>query len=153
MSKTHKPGGVKPPMDLSALVSDVMRRPEPIVIGSVETSQGEPKQTKDNVIAETGAGPHHAIPLNKQPIQSNQKLSKPAPQPKTSSQTNQYPWQMADNRIVSGYNVRLREPLHEKMRWIVANAPGKRSIQTLVVDAIEAECARILDGMGIEKTK
>lgn len=150
MSNAHKPGGVKPPMDLSALVADATRRPEPVVIESDETSQGGPKQTRDNVIAGTGAKPYYTTPLSSHPIQDNRKLSKPAPQSKASAQTNQYPWQIADSRIVSGYNVRLREPLHEKMRWIVANAPGKRSIQALVVDAIEAECARILDDMGIE---
>jgi hypothetical protein len=60
------------------------------------------------------------------------------------------PWLAANPRIVSGYNVRMKQPLMEKVRWIVDNAPGRRSIQTLAVAAIEAECDRILKDMGIE---
>jgi hypothetical protein len=154
MSNNHKPGGVKPPMDLSLLVADATRRPEPVVIGTDENLQVERPKTERLLLPEAVATDVGTTPTQTTPHRGVGKQPKSVPNSKLVSKVPKdavpYPWETADSRIISGYNVRLREPLHEKMRWIVANSPGKRSIQTLVVDAIEAECARILAEMGID---
>lgn len=154
MSNNHKPGGVKPPMDLSLLVADATRRPEPVVIGTDENLQVERPNGEHSAIPELTSPDNGTTPSQTTPHRTVRKQPKPTtgatPAVKASKERAPYPWEAADSRIVSGYNVRLREPLHEKMRWIVANSPGKRSIQTLVIDAIETECARILTEMGID---
>lgn len=155
MSNNHKPGGVKPPMDLSLLVADATRRPEPVVIGTDENLQVERPNAERQAVAESIATEGGTTPSQTTPHRVTRKSAKSVPNststPKVSKNEAPYPWETADSRIISGYNVRLREPLHEKLRWIVANSPGTRSIQTLVVDAIEAECARILAEMGIDE--
>lgn len=148
MNKPVKPGGLRPVKSLDALMDSVSVAAPPVAIERPAAAPA-PAVTPDPVpvaVREpTPAPPAPAAPApaKKMALRAPERADRPAQNPV-------YPWKGADPRIVVGYNVRMKQPLHEKIRWIVENAPGKRSIQTLAVAAIEAECDRILEEMGIK---
>jgi hypothetical protein len=48
------------------------------------------------------------------------------------------PWDCGNPRVVTNFQFRIPEPLHMKLRWIVANSTGQASIHAFVLKAVEA---------------
>jgi hypothetical protein len=54
-----------------------------------------------------------------------------------------YPWHTANVRIKIGYQLRLPEPTHVKLKYIVEREPNL-SMHSLILECVEAEIARRL---------
>ena len=46
------------------------------------------------------------------------------------------PWDGANPRVVTNFQFRIPEPLHAKLKWIVANSVGPASIHAFVLKAV-----------------
>jgi hypothetical protein len=54
------------------------------------------------------------------------------------------PWDRANPRVVTNFQFRIPEPLHMKLKWIVANSVGQASIHAFVLKAVEAAAEKRL---------
>ena len=53
------------------------------------------------------------------------------------------PWDAGNPRIMIGFNLRLKEPLHMKLKFLAEHEP-QATMQKLCIEAIEAEVDRRL---------
>lgn len=56
----------------------------------------------------------------------------------------EFPWLNGNERVKVGYQLRMTEPLHLKLKFLVEHEPNT-SMHKIILDAIEAEVERRLE--------